>query len=31
MIRKKLHTEPKVLGLDVSTKSIGWVLLNIKK
>ena len=30
MIRKKLHTEPKVLGLDVSTKTIGWALFDIQ-
>lgn len=30
MIRKKLHNEPKVLGLDVSTKTIGWALFDIQ-
>lgn len=30
MIRKKLQTEPKVLGLDVSTKTIGWALFDIQ-
>jgi hypothetical protein len=28
---KKFENTPKVLGLDVSTKTIGWALFDVKK
>lgn len=30
MIRNKLKESPKILGLDVSTKTIGWALFDIQ-
>ena len=30
MARRKLENRPKVLGLDVSTKTIGWALFDMQ-
>ena len=30
MVRRKLENRPKVLGLDVSTKTIGWALFDMQ-
>lgn len=30
MSKKNLHNNPKVLGLDISTKTIGWALFDIQ-
>ena len=30
MAKKTLHNNPKVLGLDVSTKTIGWALFDMR-